>query len=391
MKRILIVDQNQDVLRTMVETFRNTGYDIVTADSGLSALEVLKIVDVDLVISDLRLPLMDGFDLMSRISDQYPDIIRIIMSERTGIASVLKAIRQTVAKYYILKPWNEDSLLEYINQIVSTEASLKSKDLLNMVGEIENLPTIETSYHKILNMIEKDTDMGLLTAEIEKDFSISSKLLKIANSAYYGLRTGSVKNATVYLGLANLKSLIYSTAILNSVDLVSEQDQQRVKDLWTHALLTNKLLHYIYEEFLCRKLSEDAYSAGLLHNIGTLILICNRIGDYTEVMKKVTPQFRNMLDVEQEAFRVTHQEAGGYLASFWKLPFPIVEAALYHHRPLDSGVSNTELVSAVHLAQHYAWQLTKQSAVTDLYPETFDILNIDRDSFEAAVNWNSWL
>jgi HD-like signal output (HDOD) protein len=108
-------------------------------------------------------------------------------------------------------------------------------------------------------------------------------------------------------------------------------------------------------------------------------------------MKKVTPQLRNMLDAEQEAFRVTHQEAGGYLASFWKLPFPIVEAALYHHRPLDSGVSNTELLAAVHLAQHYAWQLTKQSAVTELYTETFDILNIDKDSFEAAVNWNSWL
>lgn len=391
MKTILVVGHDSKVLSSLKSTFQDTDYTIVTADSGLSALEILKLVDVNLVISDLKLPLINGVELLSKIREDHPDVIRIIMSERSELASVFQAIRKTVAKYYILKPWNEVTLLEYMNQIVSTEDSLKSKDLLNLINHLEKLPTIETSYQKILNMIEKDADIGLITAEIEKDFAISSKLLQIANSAYYGLRTGSVKNATVYLGLSNLKSLIYSTSILNSFDMVSEQDQQRVTDLWMHAILTNKILHYIYEEFLCKKLSEDSYSAGLLHNIGTLILIYNRIEDYTSVMNNVTPQLRNMLDVERDAFRVTHQEAGGYLASFWKLPFPIVEAALYHHRPFDPGVTNTELVYAVHLAQHFAWQLTKQPAVTEFYPETFDILHIDKDNFEAAVNWNTWL
>ncbi|MEL7657456.1 MAG: HDOD domain-containing protein, partial [Bacillota bacterium] len=125
---------------------------------------------------------------------------------------------------------------------------------------------------KILNMIDRDTDTGSISAEIEKDFAITTKLLQVANSAYYGLRTGSVKHATVFLGLQNLKSLIYSTSILNSLHSVSDIDQQRIKDLWTHALLTSKLLHYIYEAFLDKKLPETAYSAGLLHNIGTLIL-----------------------------------------------------------------------------------------------------------------------
>ncbi len=391
MKRILIIDQSKDILHLLKKTFHHSDYHVVTADSGLSALEILKIVDVDIVISDLRIPLMDGFELLSEIRENHPDVIRIIMVNYADESSALKAIQQNIAKYYILKPWNEDNLREYIGQIVTTEVSLKSKELLYLIKNIDKLPTIETSYQKVLHMIEKDSDFGFISAEIEKDFSISSKLLQIANSAYYGLRTGSVRNATVYLGLSNLKSLIYSTAILNSFDSLSEQDQQRVKHLWTHALLTNKLLHFIYEEFLCRKLSEDAYSAGLLHNIGTLILIYNRVEDYAGVMKQVNPQLCNLLDAEQAAFSVTHQEAGGYLASFWKLPFPIVEAALYHHRPFDSGVMNKELVYAVHLAQHYAWQLTKQPAVTEFYSDIFTILNISKDDFEAAVNWRTWV
>ena len=136
-----------------------------------------------------------------------------------------------------------------------------------------------------------------------------------------------------------------------------------------------------------KKLPEAAYSAGLLHNIGTLILIQSRFKDYAKAADEASSKSCNMLVLERDAFRVTHQEAGGYLISWWKLPFPIVEAALYHHNPLDPAVINKEIVAAVHLAQHYAWTLTKQPAVTKFYPETFNMLGIPVDTFEAAVNW----
>jgi CheY-like chemotaxis protein len=289
MRRILIVDHDIKILNVMSKAFRAADYEVVTADSGFSALEILEIADVDLVISDLRLPLMDGYELLSKIKELHPDVIRIIMSSYIEESSVFKAIVQ----------------------IFETEDILKSNDLLLLINSVEKLPTIETSYQKILSMIERDVDTGQIAAEIEKDFAISSRLLQIANSAYYGLRTGSIKHATVYLGLQNLKSLIYSTSILNSYRSGSEHDQQRVQNLWTHALLTSKLLHYIYEVFLNKKLPETAYSAGLLHNVGTLILIQSRFEDYTKAVDKASPKTLNMLALEQETFRVTHQEAGG--------------------------------------------------------------------------------
>lgn len=391
MKRILILDPDHQARDAMAELFLSRGYEALREENGMSALERMSEIEVDLVITDIGIKPMGGYELLETIKERHPSVIRIIMSSRREESLVIGAIMKNLARFYILKPWDKGKLLDSVSQAFDTDDALKSDDLKMLIGSIDKLPTIDTNYQKILNMIEKDIHIGAIGVEIEKDFAISSKLLQIANSAYYGLRTGSVRHATVYLGMQNLKSLIYSTAILNSFDSVSDQDQQRVRDLWAHALLTSKLLHYIYETFLHRKLPEIAYSAGLLHNIGTLILIQNRIEDYGKLMDHARKNSQDILSTEQEAFRATHQEAGGYLVSLWKLPYPIIEAALYHHKPLDSNVMNKEIVAAVHLAQHYAWMLTKQPAVTEFYKETFKILDIPVSSFEAAVKWKNWM
>jgi HD-like signal output (HDOD) protein len=391
MKKILIVDDEVQILKSLSRAFFDTDYEIMTAESGSTALELLESTEVDLVISDMRMPLMDGYELLSRVKERYPNIIRIILSGYAEEATIFKAILHNVAKFYILKPWNNDKLLQYISQIFETEELLKSKDLLLLINNIEKLPTIETSYQRILNMIEKDEDTGFISSEIEKDFAISTKLLQIANSAYYGVQTGSVKHATVYLGLQNLKSLIYSTSIISAFRCTSMKDQQCVKDLWIHALLTNKILHYIYEVFLGKKLPEAASSAGLLHNIGALLLMQNYFAEYVSMISEARIECINLLGLEKDAFQITHQEAGGYLVSWWELPFPIVEAALFHHRPLDPCIMNREVVSAVHLAQHFAWHKMDIQIVSEFYPEVYESLGIPAEEFEKSVMANNWL
>lgn len=390
-KRILIVDDEVQILKSLTRAFFDTDYEIFTADGGLDALDLLEREEIDLVISDMRMPLLDGYELLSKIKERYPNIIRIILSGYSEEATIFKAILHNVAKFYILKPWSNEKLLQYISQIFETEDLLKSKDLMLLINNLEKIPTIEASYQHILSMIEKDEDTGYISSEIEKDFAISSKLLQIANSAYYGVQTGSVKHATVYLGLQNLKSLIYSTSILNTFQASSLQDQQSVKDLWTHAMLTNKILHYIYEVFLGKKLPEAASSAGLLHNIGALILMLNYFPEYVSMISKARIDQADLLGMEREAFQITHQETGGYLIGWWELPFPIVEAALFHHRPLENNIMNKEVVAAVHIAQHYAFVKMGDPIVSAFYPEVFDFLGISAEDFERSVTLNNWL
>ena len=391
MKRILIVDDEIQILKSLSRIFFETDYEILTAESGEAALRLLENSEVNLVISDMRMPLMDGYELLSRIKESYPNIIRIILSGYTEETSVFKAVLHNIAKYYILKPWSNEDLLLHVRQIFETEDLLKSKDLLLLINNIETFPTIETSYQKILEMIDRDEEIRSISAEIEKDFAISSKLLQIANSAFYGIQTGSVKHATVYLGLQNLKSLIYSTAIINSFDSASIRNHSSVASLWQHALLTNKLLHYIYEVYLGKKLPEAASSSGLLHNIGSLILILNYPGKYIPIITSTEEESPGLTKMEQDAFQVTHQEIGGYLVTWWGLPFPIVESALFHHRPLDPCVMNKEIVACVHLAQHYAYQLMKSPVAADFCPEVFDFLGIPSEAFDKSIQESSFV
>ncbi|MDD2484459.1 MAG: HDOD domain-containing protein [Eubacteriales bacterium] len=390
MKKILLVDGNKDTCKAMMKTFTGSDYQVITEDDGYLALEMLNIGKVDLVICGTNLQNMEGAEFLSIVRKQYPDVVRIIMSAHAEEAVAFKAMLQNIAGFYILKPWNDEKLREYIGQIFETKAILKSKDLMLLIQDVDELPTIERSYQKILGMIEKDANTTDISCEIEKDFAISTKLLQMANSAYYGLQTGSIKHATVYIGLYNLKSLIYSTSIIHSLDHVSAQHRESITDLWTHALMTSKLFHFIYGDMMNKKLSELASSAALLHNIGSLILIQNHIKEYAKVISASNCKELNLLELEKQYFQVTHQEAGGYLVSWWELPFPIVEAALYHHKPLDPVVINKEVVCAVHLAQHYAWQFMGQPATTEFFPEVFDVLGIRREDFEASVNWRKW-
>lgn len=392
MKKILILDSDSDARCDMVRVLAKADYTVMNGGSGILALKRIRAEVPDLVICDTNLKDTNTYELLGEIKKQYPDVIRVLMSNEDGAGQTetFGAILQNVARFFIQKPWDDHKLVEYFAQIFETERILKSKELAQYIQNLEKLPTIESSYQKILKMIEKDANTVRISEEIEKDFAISTKLLQLVNSAYYGLQTGSVRHATVYIGLQNLRSLIYSSSIMNGIDSVPIQYRENITNLWSHALLTNKLLHYIYEDHLNKKVPDESYSAGLLHNIGSLILMHNRIADYAKINATASSKTKDLLELEKKMFHVTHQEAGAYLISWWELPFPIVEAALYHHHPMDANVMNLELVCAVHLAESYAWQLMRQPVTTKFYPEAFDFLNIEKDVLDAAINWKKW-
>jgi len=389
MKKILIVDDEVPILKTLSRLFFDTDYEILTAKSGEEALKLLETTEVNLVLSDMRMPFMDGYELLSKIKEKYPKVIRSILSGYAEEKTIFKAILHNIAKIYIYKPWNNDQLLRCIEQLFETEDVLNSKDLLFIINDVVELPTIQSSYQRILSMIESDDDIGNIAMEIEKDLAISTKLLHVANTAIYGLKTGSIRQAAVYIGLQNLKSIVYVTSVINT-NSTSELENKYTEHIWKHAFLTNKILYYIYEKCLHKKLPEAALAAGLLHNIGYVILIRNFLTKYTNYNERAEKESINLLELELSEFKVTHQETGGYLVSWWGLPFPIVEAALFHHKPLDAQIVNTELVACVHIAQHYAWMIMKEPIVTGFFPQVFDKIGITNEKFDEKINEESW-
>lgn len=379
MKKILLVDDEIQILKALSRAFFDTEYDIYMAQSGEEALEILENTKINLVISDMKMPFMDGYELLSKIKQKYPKTIRIILSGYTEEKTIIKAIIKNIAKVYIFKPWNNDDLIHCVEQLFFIENLLNSNNLLVLINNLDSIPTISLNHRNILSLIETDEDIKIISDEIEKDLAISTNLLHVANSALYGVKTGSVKQAVTYLGLQNTKLLITSTSIINSIN--SSNKNSNFEKLWDHSLLTNKILSLIYEKFLKKKLPETCLSAGLLHNIG--ILTMNH--ELTDKYISTDNICDNLLKLEKEEFGVTHQEVGGYLLSWWELPFPIVEAALFHHNPFDDAILNKELVLSVHIAQKYAWEFLNEPIITPFYPETFVALKIEQYEFEERL------
>lgn len=212
LKRILFVDDEAQILRSITRLFMDTEYEILTAESGAEALDILEVEQVDVIVSDMKMPKMTGYELLSQVKRKFPNIVRIILSGFSDERIVFDALQKNIAKLYILKPWENNVLINTIEKVFQIENVLRNNEkVLKLVSNADELPTIKTSYQKIINVIENDQEIYKIVEAIEADNSIVIKLLHIVNSSYYAVKTGSIKRAVAYLGLDNIKK--YSNSI----------------------------------------------------------------------------------------------------------------------------------------------------------------------------------
>lgn len=383
MKKLLFVDDSAEVLSAIKRSFFNTGYDVLTAIDGLRALDIMKTTDVSLVVSDLRMPEMDGYQLLSVIKKKYPHVIRIILSGYADEKLVLKALQKNIAKVYLLKPWDNDVLHKLVDQLFDTEDLLRSANVLSLINNMDELPTIKNSYRNILSLIDQDAEIPEIIKSIEADQSIAGKILHIANSAFYGLRTGSVAQAVRYLGLNTLRGLVLTTPIIDI--LGGGKGDNFAQQQFELAVRTNRLLCLIYERHLNKKMEEMTNIAGLLHNVGRTLLHKVYRSQYKTMLTDAISQGVGIHEAERKTFGVTYSEVGGYILQWWDMPFPMVEAAVYHNSPFDEGIVNKELVMAVHIAQKYANDSMNAKGISKFFPEVLGMLNIDQGNLEDNI------
>ena len=383
MSKILIVDDETQILKVMTRLFLETDYEILIAENGLDALKLMAENDVDLIISDMKMPLMDGYELLSRVKEQYPDTIRISLSGYAEEASMFRASLHNIADFNIFKPWNNKNLLQSIKKIIATHASLNSEGL----ERIKNISSLQyktpENCQKFLRLINEE-DEALLVSEIEQDPKISHLLMKIANSAIYGAMPGSVKQAALYIGMHNLKCFLHWAAMTMNAD-DPEQDEGDLGLLWKQAYSTNKIMLFLYEALLHKQPPEASLFAGLLHNTGLMALYRANPQIYQNQFSSNSLMSQDILALENAKLGITHQEVGGYLLNKWDLPFSLIEAALYHHRPLDPNIINTELVASVHIAQYYSWKFLLGKEHVELEEEAFDRLGFSQKDFEIRL------
>lgn len=346
---ILFVDSDREILTALDGVFMESSYQRVLMTSYEDAMAYVTHNPVEMVVSDIRQQ-VNGLDFLRQVKARYPETIRVVLGTSADSRAIYKALEENTAKMYVFKSSDNRGLLGVVDKIFQMEAVLRDKKIMDLINNLDELPTIPSLYTRIKQMIQEDEDVAKIAGLIEADQATTANILRIANSAFFGAKTGSITQAIMYIGLSNVKSIILSNAVFNTAGPMGAS----IKELWQNATLTNRLTNHLYHRITGKKIPNVFASAGLLHNIGMVILISHFTKVYAEILASGATSLAEQTELEKKLIGVTHQELGGYLLNWWELPLPIVEAALYHNTPLDEGVINRELVCCVHLASTIA-------------------------------------
>lgn len=351
--RILFVDDEPNILqglKRMLRTMRHE-WEMQFAENGQDALEKLSKASFNVIVSDMRMPGMDGSQLLGEVRTRYPNIVRIILSGHSDKEMILKSVQP--AHQYLTKPCDAEALKESVTRACSLKDLLGNDSLKHVISQMQSLPSLPSLYSEIMNELQSpDTSLDKIGRIISKDLGMTAKILHLVNSAFFGIprHISSPDQAVSLLGLDTIKALVLTVGVFSKFDNTKVPGFS-IKALWTHSIKIGASAKEIAKaENIDKTFIDDAYMAGLLHDVGKLVLSTTLGDPYKKAIELAQKQKIPLCDAEQNIIGTTHAEVGAYLLGLWGLPNSIIEAVAFHHRPqsLPGGKFNT--IAAVHFA-----------------------------------------
>jgi len=222
--------------------------------------------------------------------------------------------------------------------------ALTSKQIEQRVAELVNLPTLPGVVSHISSMVEdKKTSAADIGDVISKDQVLSAKILRLVNSPVYGFpgRISSVTHALVLLGFNVVKGLVLSTAVFDTFS-------RHVHGLWEHSLGCALLSRRLGRELGMNDV-EEIMVAGLLHDLGKVVLSYMLPSDYEAALEMARDKRCHIAVAEREIFTVDHARVASWLADHWHLPSRLSDSLTYHHRP-ERAKKSPDVTAVVHVA-----------------------------------------
>ena len=353
MKRLLFVDDDVNLLMGLRRGLhsKRTEWEMEFVDSGNAALAAMTTKPFDVVVSDMRMPGMDGSELLNRVQERFPQTIRILLSGQSDRESILKSIAPS--HQYLSKPCDIHQLAALLTQTIALTDLLENPAVKSFTSRLSSLPSLPSLYLEMTTALRAaDPSPARIAGIIAQDMGMTAKILQLANSARSGIRgeVTQAQQAVMLLGLDTVQALVLSLGVFSSFG-------QRImghcamEALWQDSSLTS-----LYSRAIARAEGVELsamgsfLSAGLLHDIGKLIIASSDPELYRTILETVRATGKAVWEVEQELLGCTHAEIGAYLLGIWGLPVQIVEAVAWHNRPSLSPVRTFSPLVAVHVA-----------------------------------------
>ncbi len=246
------------------------------AENGAQALQILGERPFDVIVSDMRMPGMDGAELLKRVMERFPQIVRIILSGQSEQESIIRAMSCT--HQFLSKPCDPELLKATVSRAFALRDLLANETLKQLVLQIQSLPSLPSIYVELTEALQSpDASTKQIAEIISKDVAMTAKILQLVNSAFFGLRerVSNPAQATTLLGLETIRALALSVNVFCQFD-EKELPDFSLSELWSHSLTVGTLAKAICKSNSREsKMCDEALVAGFLHDAGTLVLAAN--------------------------------------------------------------------------------------------------------------------
>lgn len=364
--RLLFIDDEISVLNSIRRLLsrRCKDWHIITTADPFQGLDILSKQQIDVLVSDIQMPQMQGDKVLEIVLQKYPTVIRIVLSAHADSEAVTRAL--SISHQYISKPFDSDNFIQMIKDTVSLRNELGNHSLIEKVNSLDSLPAMPETYRKIMSALNNpDVSIEEIAALISLDISLTSKILQVINSAYFSMSktVENIAEAVTYLGLDVVKSLCITNNLFGHYQDMKKSGLSH-KNLLTSAIRVGNIAKHVASHLTKNNImASNAQLSGFLHNIGMVILSAVFPEQYHQLLEEYQKTNQHFLALEACQFGTNHTLVGAYLLQLWAIPMPIIQAQAYLYNPkyylrLSNNFEVTPL-TCVHIAkavEHYEFK-----------------------------------
>jgi HD-like signal output (HDOD) protein/CheY-like chemotaxis protein len=332
---ILFVDDDSNLLQALQRSLRpmRKDWDMEFADGGVSALAKLERSEFDVVVSDMKMPGINGCDLLDRVLASHPGTLRFILSGHAEQSQLMQCVGPT--HQFLSKPCDTGKLTTSLQRVTSLEYLVEDPRLRHWLAHLDRLPCHPDHHRTLLQLLARpETSIDELGSLIATDPAMATLVLKLANSAFFGTASGTmdIRLATVQLGIDVLRNLGHTLHLFSPLN-VALHPQLNAETCWRRSQRAARLLKEIVAQDPTPHVSpEDAYSVGLLLDVGHFA-VSNAPAEISR------------------AFNASHRHtiaarAGAYLLGVWGFSDTIVETVAFQRGSVEKTSTHPALLEA---------------------------------------------
>ncbi len=356
MTKILFVDDELAMLESLQDLLRGQRHrwDMSFICGGESAIAMMYDTDYDVVVSDIKMPGVGGVDVLEYAKKHRPQCIRIALTGYADAQSTMKLTR--LAHRYLRKPCSLDDLDDVITRDCGLIEAFDNVVVKDLVGKAGRLVASESSHQALLEALNAENgSIEKITKIVEQDVALTAKVLQLVNSSFFRRQRSidSASEAVGYLGADIIRSLVLANQMFEMTKGLPDIAGFFPEKLQQHCILTSTIARELIDD---KEMSSIAFTAGLLHDIGKLIIAQEKpelIPALVGNSDGLTNSWVNA-DSERDILGCTHAEVGGGFLNLWGLPTPIVEAVTFHDQPMCIFTREFDAIDIVHVSNYLA-------------------------------------